>query len=322
MYNGAVMAMEFAREVLRAEAQAVSSLQVGPSFEEAVRAILVCKGQVVATGMGKAGIIAQKVSATLASTGTRSIFLHPAEAAHGDLGRIGPEDLVLAFSNSGETDELVELLPPIRKIGAKVVSITSSRTSAVGQGSDLVLEIGRIEEPCPLKLAPSASTTAMLALGDALALCVLKERGWDESRYAMLHPAGELGRRLKRVEEIMRTGERQAVVEERAKVRDAVVEITRCRAGAVSVVDGSGRLAGIFTDGDLRRWISKDPGVLEREIGAVMTRDPKRARPGDLAIEAAARMIEKKIDELPVVDESGRPVGMLDVQDLLELGLL
>lgn len=314
--------LDFARQVLKAEADAIRSLELGKSFESAVKAILACKGHVVATGMGKAGIIAQKVSATLASTGTPSTYLHPAEAYHGDLGRIVKEDVVLAFSNSGETDELIQLVPSIRQIGAKIIAITARADSTLGKGGDLVLPIGKIEEPCPLKLAPSASTTAMLALGDALALCVLNERGWDESKYAFLHPGGDLGRRLKKVEEIMRTGSRNPVVDENALVKDAVLKITACRAGAVTVVGSSGKLAGIFTDGDLRRAISKNPGVLDEKIKNVMTRDPKRARAGDLAMEAAMLMSEKKIDELPVVDGSGKPVGMLDVQDLLELGLL
>jgi arabinose-5-phosphate isomerase len=314
--------LEYARQVLKAEADAIRALELGKTFETAVKALLACKGHVVATGMGKAGIIAQKVSATLASTGTPSTYLHPAEAYHGDLGRIAREDVVLAFSNSGETDELIQLLPSIRQIGAKIIAITSRADSTLGKGSDLVLPIGKIEEPCPLKLAPSASTTAMLALGDALALCVLKERGWDESKYAFLHPGGELGRRLKKVEEIMRTGARNPVVDENARVKDALVKITESRAGAVAVVNGSGKLSGIFTDGDLRRTISKNPGVLEEKIRSVMTRDPKRAKAGDLAMEAALLMSEKKIDELPVVDAAGKPIGMLDVQDLLELGLL
>jgi arabinose-5-phosphate isomerase len=314
--------LDYAKQVLKAEADAIRSLPLGKPFEEAVKAVLGCRGHVVATGMGKAGLIAQKVSATLASTGTPSTFLHPAEAYHGDLGRIVKEDVVLAFSNSGETDELIQLVPSIRQIGAKIVSITAKSDSTLGKNSDVVLPIGRIEEPCPLKLAPSASTTAMLALGDALALCVLKERGFDESKYAFLHPGGDLGRRLKKVEEIMRTGARNPTVDENSFVKDAVLKITACRAGAVAIVNGTGRLTGIFTDGDLRRAISKNPGVLDEKIKTVMTRDPKVARGNDLAMEAAMLMSEKKIDELPVVDAHGKPVGMLDVQDLLELGLL
>jgi arabinose-5-phosphate isomerase len=313
---------DYGRLVLKAEADAIKSLELGKPFESAVKAVLGCKGHVVATGMGKAGFIAQKVSATLASTGTPSTFLHPAEAYHGDLGRIVKEDVVLAFSNSGETDEVIQLLPSIRQIGAKVISITARADSTLGQGSDVVLAIGKIEEPCPLKLAPSASTTAMLALGDALALCVLKERGFDESKYAFLHPGGDLGRRLKKVEEIMRTGGRNPIIDEHSTVQDALMKITACRSGAISIVNGSGKLTGIFTDGDLRRTISKNPGVLDEKIRNVMTRDPKRAKVGDLAMEAAMLMSEKKIDELPVVDAQGKPVGMLDVQDLLELGLL
>lgn len=318
------MDIEFGRQVLRAEAQAILSLvdRIGKPFEEAARAIFECTGQVVATGMGKPGFVARKISATLASLGTRSTYLHPAEAYHGDLGRIQADDIVLAFSNSGETVELVRLLPRIRQIGARVFAITASETSTLGREADIVLTIGRIEEPCPLRLAPSASTTAMLALGDALALVVLKQRGWDEAKYAFFHPGGTLGNRLKKVREVMRGGERNPVVPEDATVRQAIGEITRRRAGAISVVDSNGRLTGIFTDGDLRRALARDSRLLERKIREVMTRKPVTIGPDRSAVEAASILGSHKIDELPVVDGAGVPIGMLDVQDLLELGLL
>lgn len=318
------MDLEYAREVLDAEAHAVAALgrTLGEPFVKAARAIFDCRGHVVATGMGKAGLIAQKVSATFASTGTPSIFLHPAEAYHGDLGRIRPEDIVLAFSNSGETDEILKVLPRIREIGARIIAITSTANSALAKGSDVALLIGRIQEPCPLKLAPSASTTAMLALGDALALTVLKARGWDEEQYAFLHPGGALGLRLKKVSELMRTGDRNPVIAENALVKEAVMKITACRAGAVAVVDGGGRLAGIFTDGDLRRSLARDPGILERPVRDVMTRHPLTIAPDRPALEAASLLTSKRIDEIPVVNGSGEPVGMLDIQDLLALGIV
>jgi arabinose-5-phosphate isomerase len=274
----------------------------------------------VVTGMGKAGLIAQKVSATFASTGTPSIFLHPAEAYHGDLGRVGKEDVVLALSNSGETEEVVRLLPPLRRIGAKIVALTASRQSTLGKNADLVIELGRIDEACPLGLAPSATTTALLALGDALAFCVFEARGFDREKFAFYHPGGDLGRRLLKVSEVMRTGDRNAVVREDTTVTEAVAAITRARAGAVCVIDAAGRLAGIFTDGDLRRALGRDPRLVSGRIADVMTRSPRTIGPDRLADEAARILREKKIDELPVVNERGEPVGMLDIQDLLDVG--
>jgi arabinose-5-phosphate isomerase len=272
--------------------------------------------------MGKAGIIAQKISATLASTGTPSINLNPAEAYHGDLGRITKDDVVIALSNSGETEEIVKLIPRVKKIGARVIAITSKDSSTLANLSDITLTIGEIEEPCPLKLAPSASTTAMLALGDALSLCVLKERGFNEEQFAFLHPAGEIGKRFIKVRELMRTGERNPLIKEGATVKEALFKITSCRAGAVNVIDDQGRLSGIFTDGDLRRWISRDPGILQARIKDVMTKDPIVITPDEYAWRAAEIISEKKIDEVPVVDKNRIPIGMLDIQDLLELGLI
>ncbi|HEX7901587.1 MAG TPA: KpsF/GutQ family sugar-phosphate isomerase [Planctomycetota bacterium] len=316
------MDLNRAREVLRVEAQAILSLvdRLGPDFTSAVAAVAACKGHVVVTGMGKAGLIAQKVSATFASTGTPSIFLHPAEAYHGDLGRVGPDDLVLALSNSGETEEVVQLLPPLRRIGAKIVALTASRQSTLGKNADLVIELGRIEEACPLGLAPSATTTALLALGDALAFCVFEARGFDREKFAFYHPGGDLGRRLLKVSDVMRTGERNAVVRDDTTVTEAVAAITRARAGAVCVVDAAGRLAGIFTDGDLRRAMGRDARLLAGRIADLMTKSPKTIGPDRLAGEAVRILREKKIDELPVVNEKGEPVGMLDVQDLLDVG--
>ncbi len=320
----AAMDLEHAREVLRTEAAAISSLlpRIDDAFARAVEVIAACRGHVVVTGMGKPGLVGQKLSATLASTGTPSLFLHPAEAYHGDLGRVLKEDVVVALSNSGETDEVVRLLPKIREIGARIVAITARRASSLGKLADIVLELGDIEEACPLGLAPSASTTAMLAMGDALALTVLKERGFDKEQYARFHPGGELGRRLAKVRDVMRNGDRSATVPESATVGEALAKITAVRAGAISIVGADGRFAGIFTDGDLRRLLARNPAGVAEKIGGVCTRKATTIGPDRLVGEAVRILREKKIDELPVVDDDGKIVGMLDIQDLLGVGAL
>ncbi len=318
------MNREKGREVLRTEAAAILSLaeRIGPEFDLAIASIAACKGHLVVTGMGKAGLVGQKISATFASTGTPSIFLHPAEAYHGDLGRVLAADVVLAISNSGETEEVARLLPSLKQIGAKIIAITAAKTSTLGRTSDIVIELGRIEEACPLKLAPSATTTAILALGDALALCVLEARGFDQEQFALFHPGGDLGRKLLKVADVMRTAERNPIVREDTPITEAIATITRARAGAVTVVDAAGKLSGIFTDGDLRRTMSRDPKLIVSRIGDVMTKKPKTITPERLASEALKILHEKKIDELPVVNDRGEPVGMLDVQDLLDVGVV
>lgn len=318
------MEIKYARTVLRTEIAAIKSLipLINKDFKKAVKLVLACKGRVVVTGMGKTGLIGQKISATLASTGTPSLFLHSAEAYHGDLGRVVKKDLVLTLSNSGETDEVTRLLPSLKKIGTKIISITRSRKSSLGKYSDLVLEIGRITEACPLGLVPSASTTAMLALGDALALTVFRNRGFNKDQFAFYHPGGELGRRMLKVRELMRTGKRNPIISQDKKVKDALNAITRSRAGAVSIINAKKQLVGIFTDGDLRRHLAKNPHILYEPIKKVMTVHPRTAQPEQLAAEALYLLREKKIDEMPVVDRKHRPIGMLDVQDLLDAGLV
>ena len=311
------------RRVIAQEARALRRLAraIGAEFSRAVGTVAACKGRVVATGMGKAGIIAQKVSATLASTGTPSHFLHPAEALHGDLGRITPEDVVLAFSNSGETEELVRLLPAIRKLGATLISVTADRKSTLARHSDLVVAMGRVTEACPLGLAPSASTAAMLALGDALALTVQKRRKLSKEQFAFYHPGGDLGRRLLKVEEIMRPLDQIAVVRADATVGEAVREICVGRAhrtGAACVVGRAGRLAGIVTDGDLRRRLSEGGALVERPVREVMTAKPITVTRGSLAADAFKILKSRRIDELPVVDPRGKLLGIVDVQDLLD----
>lgn len=318
------MDLEYARTILRTEAEAVLSVidRVDGSFVRAVGLVLDCRGRVVVTGMGKPGIIGRKISATLASTGTPSLFLHPADAYHGDLGRVVKEDVVLALSNSGETEEIVRLLPLLRKIGATLVAMTGNGRSTLARTCDLLLDLGPITEACPLGLAPTASTTALLALGDALALCVLKERGFNQEQYAFYHPGGDLGRKLLKVGDIMRTGEKCPTVGPDESVQQVLVAITRARAGAVSVVGPDGRLAGIFTDGDLRRHLERTADLLHAPVREVMTRTPVTITPERLASEALRLLKDRRIDELPVVDAERRPVGMLDVQDLLEVGLV
>ena len=318
------MDLEKARDVLKNEAQAILSLvpRLGADFERAVSMILACKGRLVVMGMGKAGLVGQKVSATFASTGTPSLFLHPAEAYHGDLGRLTPDDLVLAISNSGETEELIRLLPSLRQIGSRLLAVTAARTSPLGKNADLVLELGQIAEACPLNLAPSATTTAIMALGDALAFSVLEGRGFDKEKFAFYHPGGNLGRQLMKVADVMRTGEKHPTVSEDLPITDAIAAITKARAGAVTVVNGTGKLTGFFTDGDFRRAMQRDPGRITGRVGEVMTRTPLTITPDRLASEALKLLHERKFDELPVVNEKGEPVGVVDVQDLLDVGVV
>jgi arabinose-5-phosphate isomerase len=320
--------LDFARRVLRAEARAVAALvpRVGRAFRGAAELILErtggpgegrAGGRVVTTGVGKAGIVAQKVGATLASTGSPALFLHPTEALHGDLGMVTARDLVLCFSNSGEGEEWVRLLPPLKKLGAPVVAVTCSARSTLGRAADLVLELGRIHEPCPLGLAPSGSTAALLALGDALALTVLKARRFSAEDYARLHPGGSLGRKLMRALDLMRTGPRLALVAPETTVGEVIAGMTAARGGAAVVVDLRGRLRGIFTDGDFRRLMQRDPKLFHAPIGAHMTSPCRFVREEVLVAEAQALMADRRINALPVVNARGRVTGLLDIQDLV-----
>ena len=312
----------FAREVLRIEAEALWRVRerLDGSIARAAGLIHGCEGSVIVTGMGKAGLVGQKLTATLASTGTRAFPLHPAEAVHGDLGRIRPDDVVIALSQSGETEEVVRLLPTFRRIDVQLVAVTERAASALGRAADLCIVLGPIEEACPLGLAPSASTTAMMAVGDALALLVSRMRSFSPEDFALYHPAGALGRKLMRVENVMRTGRhiRRARVDE--TVRDVFVRLAgpRRRSGAVLIEDESSRLLGIFTDSDLVRLFEKRrEGDLDRPIGAVMTAEPYRVRVGSLLGDAVDLMKAHKISELPVVDRGDRLAGLIDVTDLI-----
>jgi arabinose-5-phosphate isomerase len=316
--------IERAREIVEREAAAVRQVadRIDTSFLRCLDMILGLRGRVVTAGMGKAGFIAQKVSATLASTGTPSIFLHPAEAIHGDLGRVDQGDLLLAFSKSGETQELLVMLPHVKAVGVPVVGVTQTTDSTLARHSDLVLELGRIDECGPYGLAPSASTTAMLALGDALALVVQEGRKFGPDEFARFHPGGDLGRRLMKVGELMRTGERNPQVQSGSTVLQAVEIMTRTpgRPGATSIVDQSGRLLGFFTDGDLRRLIEHGlDNPRERRIDEAMTPSPRSIRSDTFALEALALLHQFAVDQLPVVDDDGKLLGLLDVQDLLNL---
>jgi arabinose-5-phosphate isomerase len=314
-----------AKTVLKIEAAAIQGLlgKVGASFNEVIDLLAKCSGRVIVTGMGKGGIIGQKISATLSSTGTPSLFLHSAEAIHGDLGRVTKEDVVLAISNSGETEEVIRMLPLIKKIGAKLIALTGNLRSTLAKHSDVVLDVSVKKEACPLGLAPTASTTATLAMGDAIAVCLLKKKGFREEDFAFYHPGGALGKKLLlKVEDIMRKGSANPVVSEETRVLDVLFKITGARAGAANVVNSAKRLSGIFTDGDLRRHLETDMQLARRKVKEVMTKKPITISKERLASEALRILKEKRIDELPVVDLKGRPIGMLDVQDLLKAGLV
>ncbi|HTL70298.1 MAG TPA: KpsF/GutQ family sugar-phosphate isomerase [Candidatus Eisenbacteria bacterium] len=319
------MPVNAARRVLRIERDALSRLipRVGADFRRACQIIFKCRGRLVLTGMGKPGFIAQKVSATLSSTGTPSLFLHPADAHHGDLGRVMKQDVVVAFSTSGRTEEIVKLLPVIRRIGAKLISFTGDPRSPLAAASDVVIDVSVKKEACSLNLAPTASTTAMLAMGDALAVALLEMKGFRAEDFALYHPGGNLGKQLLlKVSDIMRTGRSNPLVRETAKVKDVLYRITEARAGSATVVDAKGRLKGIFTDGDLRRHLREGERVLERPVAELMTAGPVTIRADRLAAEALEILRTRKIDEVPVVDARRRPVGLLDVQDLLKAGIL
>ncbi len=317
------MEVEYGRDVIAQEARVLTELsqRLGPRFAKAVELVIGCEGRVVVTGMGKAGIIGQKISATLASIGTPSFWLHPADARHGDMGRLQEGDVVLVLSNSGETEEITALLPFLKRVGASLIAITSNSDSTLAHYSEVVLELGQIEEACPLRLAPSSSTTAMLALGDALALTVLKKKGLEAKDFAERHPGGSMPKLLKAAE-VMRTGERLPVVDSTATVAEAVQATTQARGGACAVVDEEGKLVGVFTDGDFRRIYVSDDHPGPKPIASVMTRDPHRIQADHLATEAVRMHKEFQINQIPVVDDDGRPVGIIDIQDLPRYGLI
>jgi arabinose-5-phosphate isomerase len=313
------MSQDLARKVLEIEAQAIRDLipRIDGSFEKAVALLLACSGRVVVTGMGKSGLIGQKISATLSSTGTPSLALHPADAIHGDLGKIARGDVVLAVSSSGDTDEILALLPTLKRLGVPIVAMTGNPRSTLAGAAEVHLDVSIRQEACPLGLAPTASTTAALALGDALAMALLERRGFTVDDFAVLHPGGRLGRKLLRVEDLMHTGEEIPRVGLDTPMKDVLFEMTRKRLGLTTVVDGGGRLAGMISDGDLRRQIERHGyTLLDRRAEECMTRDPVGIPRREMATRALALMEERKITSLIVTDEAGVVEGVVHLHDL------
>ena len=309
-----------AERVFRLEAEAILGLipKLDARFEHAVELLRRCAGRVIVTGMGKSGLIGRKIASTLASTGTPAYFLHPAEGVHGDLGMVSRGDVVLALSNSGETDEVLAILPPLKRLGVPIVLLTGNPTSALARQCEVVLDVSVAEEACPMNLAPTSSTTAALAAGDALALALLELRGLRPEDYAALHPRGTLGwRALFRVGDLMLTGDAMPVVSENTPLREVIAEMTRKRKGMTTVVDAAGRLAGVITDGDLRRLYLKGGSIDELTAGQVATREPKTIRADELAAKALEVMETWQITALVILDGSNRPAGVIHMHDIL-----
>lgn len=310
--------LALARKVLETEANAIVALvdRVGPDFARAVDVLHQCRGRVIVTGMGKSGIICRKLAATLSSTGTPAFFLHPAEAIHGDLGAIQADDVVLALSYSGETDELLRVLEFIRRIGARLIAITGNPRSTLGLKADVALDCHVSEEACPLNLVPTASTTAALALGDALAMTLLVRKGFRAEQFASLHPGGRIGKRLMRADALMHGGDMVPCVHPDTPVREVIYEISSKGLGMTCVVDADDRVEGIITDGDLRRHMAATPDVLARSAADVMTRTPVTIVPSMLAVEALKIMEDRKITSLIVAGDDHRVAGVLHLHDL------
>jgi arabinose-5-phosphate isomerase len=312
------MDLTLARKVLQTEAAAILSLvdRLDGQFEQAVQLLLDCRGRVIVTGMGKSGIICRKIAATLASTGTPAFFLHPAEAIHGDLGVLQADDVILALSYSGETDELLRLLETIKRLGARLVAITGDCRSTLGRAADVALDCRVSEEACPLNLVPTASTTAALALGDALAMTLLVAKGFRQEDFANLHPGGKLGKRLMRAEQLMHGGADAPIVTNGTRMHDVMHEMSHKKLGMTCVVDDNQRLVGIVTDGDLRRLMLKGHDFLQQTAGDVMTRRPITVRRDTLAAEALNILEQRKITAVVVVDDAQRVQGVLHLHDL------
>ena len=318
------MSLETARRVLRIEAAAIEDLmkRLDASFERAVDLLIACKGRVAVTGMGKSGLIGRKIAATFSSTGTPSFFLHAADALHGDLGMLAAGDVALALSYGGETEEIVALLPTLQRLGISIVAMTGQPKSSLASASAVVLDVSVKEEACSLNLAPTASTTAMLALGDALAVSLLDRRGFDTADFAALHPSGRLGKKLMRVEALMHSGDAMPRVAPGAKMPDIIYEMSKKGLGMTTVVDASGRLAGIVTDGDLRRLMQSRGGeTISLTAEQAMSRTPVTIGPRELASTALSRMEQRKITSVVVVDEEQKVRGVLHLHDLWTLEL-
>ncbi|MCF7887079.1 MAG: KpsF/GutQ family sugar-phosphate isomerase, partial [Candidatus Omnitrophica bacterium] len=310
----------WAKDVLVTEAEGLENVKIklGKDFFESIKIASRCKGRLIISGMGKAGIIGQKFSATLSSTGTSSFWLHAAEAVHGDLGRIKKNDIVIILSYSGQTDEIKNLIPFVKKIGSKIIAITGNIKSNLAQYSNIVIDVAVDKEACGLGLAPTTSTTAMLAVCDAISVVLQKIKGFKEKDFASFHPRGSLGRRLLlKVSDIMRKKKSNPVVSAETLIDQVLLKITSAHAGAATVVDKKNKIIGIFTDGDLRRNLKKDRNILNKKVKLVMSAKPTVIKDSDLASQALKILEKKKIDELPVVDKNNHPVGMLDIQDLI-----
>ena len=317
--------LELGREVLRIEADAVLGLvgRLGPSFVEAVRLVLECRGRVVVSGMGKSGHVGNKIAATLASTGTPAFFVHPAEASHGDLGMITADDVVIALSNSGESSELVAIVPLLKRHGTRLIAITGVATSTLATLADVHLDAAVEKEACPLGLAPTSSTTAALALGDALAVALLKARGFSAQDFARSHPGGKLGRRLLvRVSDVMHTGKELPKVGHDASLVEALLEMSAKGLGMTAIVDGDNHILGIFTDGDLRRVLAAGVDLSSARIADLMKRNPRSIDPARLAAEAVQQMEARRINGLLVADSDNHLVGVFNMHDLLRAGVL
>lgn len=317
------MLRDTARRVLAIEAHAIEALggRLDESFDRAVEAIVANPGRVVVTGMGKSGIICQKIAATLSSTGTPALFMHPAEALHGDLGMVVKGDIVLAVSASGETEEILRLVEAIHRLGARLFSFTGNRASSLARASEITLDVGVDAEACPMGLAPTASTAAALAMGDALAIAVYVKKGFAEDDFAAFHPGGRLGKRFLRVADVMHEGDAVPKVSPDSTVRNAILEMTRGKMGCTTVVDAEGRLTGILTDGDLRRLFERDAAPLPRAVGEAMTKRPVTIGRTELASVALRLMEERKITSVPVVDAAMRLEGLVQIHDLWRLQL-
>ena len=320
--------LKHAQDVLRMEAEAILELvpRVDANFAAAVSLILECPGRTVITGMGKSGIIGRKMAATFASTGTPSFYLHPAEGIHGDLGMVTADDVVIALSNSGETGEILNILPSLRRIGAKIIAMVGNANSTLAKNSDVVLDVGVEKEACPLGLAPTSSTTAALAYGDAIALALLQKRNFTASQFAVFHPGGSLGRKLLlTVGNIMHKGEENPLVSAETTVQEALFVITDKGLGAVSVVDEEGKMLGVLTDGDIRRGLSKGVDFLQRSVADLMTKAPTYITADKLAAQALHLMESnqpKPITVLPVLDENKVVIGLLHMTDLVRQGVV
>lgn len=314
-----------AKDVLDIESEAILNLKesINGQFVEIVKEILNCPGRVIMTGMGKSGLIAKKLAATLASTGTPSFFLHPAEAIHGDLGMVTKDDIVIALSNSGETNEVLNIVPVIKRIGAKIIAMTGGLDSTLAKNSDYLLNTGVKEEACPLDLAPTASTTATLALGDALAIALLEARDFKPEDFALYHPGGSLGKKLLlKVDDVLHVREQNPVVNLETNLKETLFTMTSTGMGAANIIGDDGKLAGIITDGDIRRHLEKSPDLLNKLAREIMTVNPKTILKDKLAAEALKIMQDYEIEDLPVVNENKEPLGLINFQDLLKAGVL